>query len=790
MSLVTPVFQFQETQALRTADEGDARFAALVDQMVDGLFVSDAAGRYVDVNSAGCAMLGYSREEILRLSIADVVAGEELTRLDPEVRRLSGGEVVRSVWRFRRKDGSSFVGEVVGRQLPDGRLQAILRDVSASIKARERLERLSRAYETRSEINKCVARAVDEYELLLGACRVAVLHSGFRLVRAVALDERAHFPAQAIHYGPAAESVNRPEMASWPNGNELRTRLGEILRSRGHHCSTALDDDPIFAVQGAACAELGIRGACALPLFVGGALVAALVVYAADADGFDAETIRLLDEMAADISFGLASLAEARRMHESEQRFATIFRTSPDCILIIRMADDRVVDANDGFLRSFGYARGAVIGRTIPELSLWPDADARAAVLDVLEREGRIKDVEAVWQRQSGELRDCLVSGEIVVLGGARHLSCVVTDITERRAIDRLLYAREQEFRALAENSPDIISRFDCDARRVYANRELARCFGISLGDVLGKTPTEGMPGSQVARRIQQAVQEVVATARETELEITANEGPGGRLVHRHLRMVPEFDAAGRVVSVLAIGRDITRLKETKQRLRETQQQLRELDARREHAREDERKRMAREIHDVLGQLLTALRLDLDMLGMEFGADQPMLLDRTAKAMHLVDETIAVVRNVASRLRPPVLEMGIVSALEWQAREFAGHSGIECAVAAKEGEIDLDERQAIDLFRIVQESLTNVARHARARRAEVALRRVGESYELVIADDGVGFVPESVGRRSLGLVGMRERAAGLGGALGVQSQPGAGTRIVAMIPAKRTKEEE
>lgn len=193
---------------------------------------------------------------------------------------------------------------------------------------------------------------------------------------------------------------------------------------------------------------------------------------------------------------------------------------------------------------------------------------------------------------------------------------------------------------------------------------------------------------------------------------------------------------------------------------------------------------MAREIHDVLGQLLTALRLDVDMLGMEFGADQPMLLERTAKTTELVDSTIAIVRDLASSLRPSALDMGIASALDWQAREFSGRTGVVCEVSVKEGEVALDETQAIGVFRLVQESLTNVTRHARASRVEVVLGKVGKSYRLSVRDDGLGFDPAAVGDGSLGLVGMRERAMGLGGEFAVYSAPGKGTTVKVRFPAR------
>ena len=123
-------------EALRQSEE---RFRLLVEQAVDGIFVSTAQGRYLDVNMAGCEMLGYSREEILARTIADVVAAEEVPRIATEIARFAGGMVTRSEWRFRRKDGSFFIGEVVGRQLPDGRLQGILRDITDRKQAEEAL---------------------------------------------------------------------------------------------------------------------------------------------------------------------------------------------------------------------------------------------------------------------------------------------------------------------------------------------------------------------------------------------------------------------------------------------------------------------------------------------------------------------------------------------------------------------------------------------------------------------------------------------------------------------------
>jgi PAS domain S-box-containing protein len=891
-------------RALRRSEE---RYRLLVEQMVDGIFVADAQGRYIDVNQAGCDMLGYSRDELLALSIADVVASSEAERVAPEMARLAGGRRVRSEWRFRRKDGSHFFGEVVGLRLPDGRLQGVLRDVTErrlieeqlqatdrelhlallaadlgtwrhdlatglvrldaraqailggdgelvplaelfahihpddaarvvadretnldparspgevghefrvvdpdggvrwvlvhshvefvgsgarrraamtlgtveDISERKRIEdqvaRLSRAYETLSEINKCVARAGSEADLLAGACRIVVERAGFRLVRVAVLDEALSAPA-APKQGDALE----PQLDLF-----ARSRLVGLLEAKGCYCSFSPARDAMLAPWGPAWADGGVNAVGIFPLRVGGQVAYGMALGAGDADGFDAQTLRLLSEMAADISFGLDRLAQARRVRDSELRFSTMFRYSPDSILIMRMADGLAEDANDAFLESFGYSLDEVVGQPVWDAALWARAEERDALFARLERTGTVKEFEACWQKRSGERVDCLISGEIVVLGGQRHLVCTAQDVTERRRAERMLYARKQEFRALAENSPDIISRFGRDGRRLYANPEMGRAFGVAVSDLIGKTTVEGLPDSQMARKVHDAVARVIASAAEIELEVEGKEAGGTRSVHRHLRLVPEFGTDGQVASVLAIGRDISRMKETERRLRESQEQLRRIGARREAAREDERKRMAREIHDVLGQLLTALRLDVDMLGMEFGAEQPMLTVRTARTMAVIDETIAIVRNLASALRPAALDMGIVSAIEWQAKEFSGRTGIRCDVVMEEGDLALDEAQATAVFRLVQESLTNVLRHARASRVMVALERTGEEYHLAVSDDGVGFDPAAVGISSLGLVGMRERSVGLGGALVIDSAKGRGTSVNVRFPATK-----
>ena len=227
---------------------------------------------------------------------------------------------------------------------------------------------------------------------------------------------------------------------------------------------------------------------------------------------------------------------------------------------------------------------------------------------------------------------------------------------------------------------------------------------------------------------------------------------------------------------------DVTERKQVEAALCASELQFRTLALRRETEREMERKRIARELHDELGQFLTALRMRASLLRVEFGAGNPALVDSIGQLTALVDRTIEVIRDAASALRPAALDMGIVSALEWLVQEFATHSGTACELCVAEEEVSLDEDCATAVFRIVQESLTNVVRHAQASRTEVVLRRRADHYQLQVRDDGQGFDPAVAKKKSFGLIGVRERVLMLGGELVLSSAPGQGTVLEVRIP--------
>jgi signal transduction histidine kinase len=228
---------------------------------------------------------------------------------------------------------------------------------------------------------------------------------------------------------------------------------------------------------------------------------------------------------------------------------------------------------------------------------------------------------------------------------------------------------------------------------------------------------------------------------------------------------------------------EIRERRKAEEALRQSQATLRELAAYQERVREDERKRIAREIHDELGQNLLALRLDVSALHARAGERHPRLKERAETALEYIDTTMKSIRAIMNNLRPSVLDLGLPAAIEWQVAQFERRNNLFCEVVMHDEGRQVPETQATAVFRILQESLNNISRHARASLVRIELR-VGERYlEMDIRDDGVGMHPcEQRKAHRFGLIGMEERVTILGGTLDIESTPGKGTLLRVTLP--------
>jgi len=353
----------------------------------------------------------------------------------------------------------------------------------------------------------------------------------------------------------------------------------------------------------------------------------------------------------------------------------------------------------------------------------------------------------------------------------------LTAQVSERIRAEEKLLASEAHLRTIVETSPVPLCITSMpEGQILYASGPLREMFGLDArGNTVVKIVDFYVEPVERDKLIQRLSAE--GSVRDTEVQFRRLDGTIFWGIAT-ARVATYDDAPAIYVGV----NDITQRKRIEQALIESHEQLRELSAYMEAIREGERKRIAMEIHDELGQLLTALKMDVSLLKMRLAAD-PEGVKKTDDMRELVEKTIWMVRNVANHLRPAALNFGIASALEWLVEDFSRRNGIPCQFRINGSEPVLSDAHATAVFRIVQASLTNVARHACATRADVILTRSATALELHVSDDGCGFDPAAITKGySYGMLGMSERARLIGGLLLINSAPGAGTSVSIHVP--------
>lgn len=355
---------------------------------------------------------------------------------------------------------------------------------------------------------------------------------------------------------------------------------------------------------------------------------------------------------------------------------------------------------------------------------------------------------------------------------GARTAELAVANARLQHEIAERRQA-EEKFRSVLESAPEAMVIVNARREVTLVNSRAEELFGYRRDELLGQAIEMLMPerfGRQHAVVGARYVAAPCPRAMSENLALFGRRRDGSEFPVA-ISLSPLATPEG--LFVISTIRDISARKEA-------EAALRELAAHRDAVREEERKRIAGEIHDELGSLLTALKMDVSLLHMQLPEEAPAQ-ERVGQMRELIERTIHMVRQVATQLRPAALNLGLVPALEWLVEDFGRRTGLACTFAT-EAEVVMNDAHATAAFRIVQESLTNVSRHAEARRVHVTLNCAGDALELTVADDGCGFDVAAVGAASFGLFGIRERARNLGGRATVLSTPGRGTRVSIWIP--------
>jgi PAS domain S-box-containing protein len=360
----------------------------------------------------------------------------------------------------------------------------------------------------------------------------------------------------------------------------------------------------------------------------------------------------------------------------------------------------------------------------------------------------------------------------------------------EKRVAERTDMVEEQAalLRGLFEHAPDAILAVDASGRVIRANERVAAVFGWPPEELVGERIEQLLPDEYRAKHVRHrdsyAAQPHVRPM-GAGLDLRGRRKDGTQFPV-DIMLSPLETKQGPIV--IAIVRDVTRRKAVEERLRQTGEQLRALTARVQDAREQERTAIAREVHDQLGQALTGLKMELSWMAKQLATCSEKAAHeavvRALEIMVLTDGMIESVRRIARDLRPGLLdELGLMESIQWQAREFERRTGIACDVSGEVEELGLERPASTEVFRIFQEILANVARHAGGTAVRTTVAIDGGRVVLEVADNGRGISQEQIfDRRSLGLLGMQERAAMLGGDVRFDGTPGRGTTVTVRIP--------
>ncbi|HET9577961.1 MAG TPA: PAS domain-containing sensor histidine kinase [Usitatibacter sp.] len=474
-----------------------------------------------------------------------------------------------------------------------------------------------------------------------------------------------------------------------------------------------------------------------------------------------------------------------RALENVRARVGGIVESAMDAIITVDEAQ-RIVQFNAAAEKVFRWPRQAILGQRLEVLI--PER-YREAHRRHLERFGET----AVTSRSMGAqmvLRGLRANGEEFpidasisqhVEDGHKLFTVILRDITERVRAEEMLARSEARLRGILDSAMDAIITVDERQHVVLFNHAAEIVFQCPRDQAVGAPLAWFIPEryrSEHGAHVQRFGRTGASSRRM---------GGAARVVMGLRRNGEEFPIEASISQTTEEGqrfftvilRDVTERAKNEEALRHSREELRQFAVAANSVREQEKSRIARELHDELGQALTALKIDVGWLKERLASQGGEVAMKLASMQVLLDGTVAAARRISADLRPLMLDdLGLVAACDWLVNNFTQRTGIECELTMGGGELDLPDPYATAIFRVLQESLTNVAKHAHATHVEATLQREGDTITLSVRDNGKGFSPDDPRKpNSYGLLGLRERAYLLGGDARIHSAPGKGTTI-------------
>ncbi len=538
------------------------------------------------------------------------------------------------------------------------------------------------------------------------------------------------------------------------------------------------------------CKALNIKGIIITPLIAGNEVIGFLSV--PSSKPFTDNDLIRIETIGNQITRVIVHKRTEDILAESEAKYRSIVQIIPDGVII--HTDNRIVFANEAAIRIINARNlNHILGKNILDF-VHPDFKEIAVkrIEKSLKNEKTTEALEETMITMTGQHIQAIVTSTPFIYSGNPSMLTVLTDITQRKQVGEALKQSEDIFRNITEQVNDVIFMTDSIGIITYISPSAETLFGYKKDEIISfhiDRFLDEIDAKKVINLIRSYTDnKYFKPFRNNENIIIHMNNKNGSKFIGELSFNPFF-SNNSVTGTIGVIRDMTKRFQVEEKIRESKELMERLNHRLIEAREDERKRIACEIHDQFGQAMTALKLDMNRMYNYLIDDQEAITIYNS-IIGLISDTIKDIQHLSSELRPGILDdLGLVSAIEWYASEFEQRSGIKCTFKADDSDYP-DPQKNLVIFRILQESLTNVIRHANASKVSIKLRQLKNDITLAIRDNGIGIPLEKVrSNKSLGILGMKERVKQYGGRIEIKSGEGSGTLFTISIPLKQNFDE-
>lgn len=713
----------------------ELRYRTLIEHASDLIFILDENGLITDLNPIACNCLGFECNDLIGKSIGTFIISDVFMHQHINAEHLSKGQSVLSEIKILCKSKEIVELESNIKLLPDGRILVIGRDLTERKIAEAKRLKSERRYRLLFERNLAgVYRTTDSGKIL--ECNEAAA----KMLGYSSASELLSLNTDSLYFDMAEREKYLKLLRV---NNALTNYQSKLKRKDGSTLylieNISLSNDP----------EIGEE---------------------------------VIEGIAIDITDNVRANEE---LQDSKNQFQSLVENISGVYWVSDLLQMQTLYITPSYETIWGRKCEDLYENTLDFIKSVHPYDYQD-VLDFYKRLYEIRNASITFRiiRPDGAIR--WIESRVNVQEnskGEKYSYGYAEDITERKTADEAIRQSEQKYKLMFEKNPmPMWMASALDMKFISANEAAIEFYGYSNEEFLKMSTNDLM--AQTSQSDPDAISRIRSSSKNSMTHVVSHRKKNGDVVQVEIKE-HKIEYKGKP-AFLILANDVTEKLIAEQMMKQSNLELRELSSHLETIREEERTTISREIHDELGQQLTGLKMDASWLSRKIPQHETILQEKITTMISLIEDTVKSVRRISSDLRPGILDdLGLIDALDWASVEFERRTGIECKFKPTVEDVSFEKNLSTGIFRVYQEALTNVARHAGASRIKTTFDKSTDNWVLVIEDDGKGFDSSDViSKKTLGLVGMKERAKMFGGKLNIASMAGVGTVIRLEVPLK------